>query len=50
MVALFLNLPVIAMWVFTIVALLKVGWLMLRRTVLLFFPGLTIWSRRPAQP
>jgi hypothetical protein len=50
MVALFLNLPVIAMWGFTIVGLLKVGWLILRRIVLLFFPGLAVWLRRPAQP
>jgi hypothetical protein len=49
MVALFLNLPVIAIWGFTIVALLKAGWLMLRRLVALFFPGLTIWLR-PVQP
>jgi hypothetical protein len=49
MVALFLNLPLIAIWGFTIVALLKAGWLMLRRIVVLFFPGLTIWLRRPVQ-
>ena len=49
MVALFLNLPVIAIWGFTIVALLKAGWLMLRRIVLLFFPRLPLWLRRPAQ-
>ena len=49
MVGLILNLPVIAIWGFTIVALLKAGWLMLRRIVLLFFPGLTIWLRRPGQ-
>ena len=49
MVALFLNLPVIAIWGFTIVALVKAGWLMLRRIVVLFFPGLTIWLRRPVQ-
>lgn len=46
MVALFLNLPVIVMWGFTIVALLKFGWIGLRRIVLVFFPGLTIWLRR----
>jgi hypothetical protein len=49
MVAVFLNLPVTAMWGFTIVALLKAGWLMLRRIVLLFFPRLPLWLRRPAQ-
>ncbi len=49
MVALFLNLPVLAIWGFTIVALLKAGWLMLRRIVLLFFPGLIIWLRRLGQ-
>lgn len=49
MVELFLNLPVITMWGFTIVALLKVGWIMLRRIVLLFFPGLGTWFRRPVQ-
>ncbi len=38
MVGLILNLPVIAMWGFTIVGLLKLGWLILRRIVLLFFP------------
>jgi len=47
-VELFLNLPVIALWGFTIVALLKFGWLALRYLILLFFPGLTTWLRRPA--
>jgi Domain of unknown function (DUF4349) len=50
MVALLLNLPVIAMWGFTIIGLLKVGWLMLRRIALLFFPGLAMWLHRPPQP
>jgi hypothetical protein len=49
MVELFLNFPVLAMWGFTVVALLKVGWMLLRRTVLLFFPGLATWLRRPVQ-
>jgi len=30
--------------------MLKVGWVLLRRSVLLFFPGLAKWWRRPAQP
>jgi len=50
MVDLFLNLPLIAIWVVTILALLKVGWVVLRRIVLLFFPGLAMWLRRRAQP
>lgn len=49
MVELFLNFPVLAMWGFTVVALLKVGWIVLRRIVLLFFPGLATWLRRPVQ-
>jgi hypothetical protein len=49
MVELFVNLPVIAIWGFTILALLKVGWMLLRRIVLLFFPALGTWLRRPAQ-
>lgn len=49
MVALFLNLPVIAIWMLTIVALLKVGWLALRRTARMFFPGSTMWLQRLAQ-
>jgi hypothetical protein len=49
MVALFLNLPVIAIWMLTIVALLKIGWLALRSTARVFFPGSTIWLRRLAQ-
>jgi hypothetical protein len=49
MVELFLNFPVVAMWGFTIVALLKVGWLVLRHIVLLFFPRLATWLRRPVQ-
>jgi len=48
-VELFLNLPVLAMWGFTIVALLKVGWIVLRRTLLLFFPGLAPWLLRPVE-
>jgi hypothetical protein len=48
-VELFLNFPVIAMWCFTIVALLKVGWIVLRRILLLFFPALATWLRRPVQ-
>jgi hypothetical protein len=50
MVALFLNVPVIAIWVLTIVALIKIGWMLLRGTVRLFFPGSTIWLRRVVQP
>ncbi len=49
MVALLLNLPVVVMWGFTIVALLKVGWMLLRRIVLVFFPGLATWLRRPVK-
>jgi hypothetical protein len=49
MVALFLNLPMVVIWGFTIVALLKVGWMVLRRIVLGFFPGLTTWQRRPVK-
>jgi Domain of unknown function (DUF4349) len=49
MVALFLNLPVIAIWMLTIVALLKIGWLALRSTARVFFPGSTIWLRRLVQ-
>ena len=48
-VELFLNLPVIALWGFTIVALMKVAWIVLRRIVLLFFPGAATWLRRPVQ-
>jgi uncharacterized protein DUF4349 len=50
MVALFLNLPVIAIWVLTIVGLIKIGWLVLRSIARMFFPGSTIWLRRLAQP
>jgi hypothetical protein len=49
MVELVVNLPVIAIWGFTILALLKVGWMALRRIVLLFFPALGVWLRRPSQ-
>jgi Domain of unknown function (DUF4349) len=49
MVALFLNLPVIAIWMLTIVALIKIGWLALRGTARVFFPGSTMWLRRLAQ-
>jgi len=48
MVALFLNLPVIAIWMLTIVALLKIGWLALRSTARIFFPGSMMWLRRLA--
>jgi hypothetical protein len=48
MVELLVNLPVITIWSFTILALLKVGWIVLRRAVLLFFPALGTWLRRPA--
>jgi|SRR5215467_1722880 len=50
MVELFLNFPVVAIWTVTVLALLKVGWIVLRRLVLLFFPGLAGWLRRRAQP
>jgi len=50
MVALFLNLPVIAIWVFTIAGLIKIGWLVLRRVARLFFPGSTIWLLQLVQP
>ena len=49
MVTLFLNLPVIFIWGLTIVALIKIGWMVLRSTARLFFPGSTIWLRRLAQ-
>src|SRR5258707_4253510 len=49
MVELVINLPVIAIWGFTILVLLKVGWIALRRIVLLFFPSLGTWLRRPTQ-
>jgi hypothetical protein len=50
MVSLFLNLPVLAMWGITIVALLKLGWMLLRRIVQMFIPGITTWLHRPAKP
>jgi Domain of unknown function (DUF4349) len=50
MVALFLNLPVIAIWGLTILALIKIGWMVLRRTTRVFFPGSTIWLQRLVQP
>jgi hypothetical protein len=49
MVALFLNLPVITIWMLTIVVLIKIGWLALRSTARVFFPGSTIWLRRLVQ-
>lgn len=49
MVELFLNVPVLVLWGFTIVALLKVGWMVALRIVLLFFPGLATWFRPRAQ-
>jgi hypothetical protein len=50
MVTLFVNLPVIAVWGLTIVALVKIGWMVLRGTVRVFFPGSTVWLRRSVQP
>jgi hypothetical protein len=49
MVAFFLNLPVIAIWGLTIVALIKIGWMTLRSIARVFFPGSTIWLRRLVQ-
>jgi hypothetical protein len=49
MVELLVNLPVIAMWSITVMAVLKCGWILLRRGVLLFFPELGRWLRRRAQ-
>jgi Domain of unknown function (DUF4349) len=49
MVALFLNLPVLAIWMLTIVVLLKIGWLALRSTARVFFPGSTMWLQRLVQ-
>jgi hypothetical protein len=49
MVALFVNLPVIALWALTIVALIKIGWIVLRGIARVFFPGSTIWVRRLVQ-
>ena len=49
MLALVLYLPVILIWAITIVSLLKIGWMVLRRIGLLFFPGLKWWSRKPVQ-
>jgi hypothetical protein len=49
MLALIVNLPVVVIWGFTIVALLKVGWIALRPIVLLFFPALGGWLHRPPQ-
>jgi hypothetical protein len=49
MVALFLNLPLIAIWVFTIGALIKIGSLALRSTARVFFPAAAIWLQRLVQ-
>ena len=49
LVSLVVEIPVLAMWTFAIVALCKCGWVILRRIVLLFFPGLGIWWQRRAQ-
>jgi hypothetical protein len=49
MLELLLNLPIIAIWAFTVIALLKIGWMVLRRIILLFFPALGTWLRRPLQ-
>jgi hypothetical protein len=49
MVALFLNLPVIAIWMLTILALLKIGWMALRNTARIFFPSSTTWFQRLSQ-
>ena len=49
MSALVLYLPVIVIWAVTVIALLKIGWMALRRLVLLFFPSLKGWSWRPMQ-
>jgi hypothetical protein len=49
MLELLVNLPVIAIWAFTVIALLKVGWIVLRHMILLFFPALGTWLRRPVQ-
>ncbi len=40
MMGLLLNLPVVVAWGFTIVLVVKAGWMMLRRIVVLFFPGM----------
>lgn len=49
MLALVLKLPVIVLWAVTVVALIKLGWIVFRRIVLLFFPGAPVFSREPAQ-
>jgi Domain of unknown function (DUF4349) len=49
MLAFFLNLPLIAIWGLTIVALVKIGWMVLRSTTRVFFPGSTLWLRRLVQ-
>jgi hypothetical protein len=49
MLELLLNFPIIAIWAFTVIALLKIGWMVLRRMILLFFPALGTWLRRPLQ-
>ena len=50
MLALIFNIPVIAIWTFTVVALLKIAWIALRRLILLFFPALNVWLRQRVQP
>ncbi|HZU45542.1 MAG TPA: DUF4349 domain-containing protein [Terriglobales bacterium] len=47
MVALALYIPGIALWGFTVVALMKVAWILLRHLIKLFFPGLSLPWRRP---
>jgi hypothetical protein len=49
MVALFMELPLVVIWGFTIIALVKAGWIIFRWIVLLFFPGF-IWLRRSPKP
>jgi hypothetical protein len=44
MVALIMEIPLLVIWGFTIIALVKAGWIVFRWIALLFFPGFT-WLR-----
>lgn len=48
MVAFALYVPVIIAWTITVIGLAKLGWILLR-PVLLLFPALASWRRRPPQ-
>jgi hypothetical protein len=50
MIGFIVRIPVIALWIVTILALTKAGWWLISRVFLLLFPAIRVWHSADHQP